>query len=827
MPHARASSIVPCATGAPPPLAGARIRPRATRMAALPRLRRLRTRIILFFVVLLTLVQGAAFLLVNAANSRNAQGIIDEELMTGERIFRRSIEHNRARLTQSAMVLASDFAFREAIATSDARTIESALKNHGARIRADLMQLIAPDGRVVADTLRAVDAATRFAYPDLVERAQRSGEASSIVVIDGRPHQLVVVPVNAPLPIAWVAVGFVVDDALAHDLENLTALDVSFATQDERDRWHVLASTLSTDNREALVARLPQRPLVGASGRAMHVDGGEFQSRVVVLAADGSERVVAVLQRSLSDALSRFNHLRALLIGLAVLSLVASIAGSFFIARSITRPLNRLAQSAARIRKGDYSGELDIEGSDEIGALAASFNHMREGIATHEREILRLAYEDQLTRLPNRALFNDRLQQAVHVARRSGSPLTVMIMDLDRFKHINDTLGHAVGDDVLREVGARLRGVLRESDTVARLGGDEFGALLTTGSDERIVDVVRKILRCMEQPIECDGHSLDVGASIGIARYPEHGDNPGTLIRHADIAMYLAKSANSEFAFYDPERDGTKQEQLSLLGELRRALERNELRVHYQPKVDLRTGRTKGVEALVRWHHPSLGLIRPAQFVPLAEESDLIDPLTDWVFASATKQAAAWRQQGFTPEVAINISARNLRDIELPDRLARLCERSGIKPVGVTLELTETSAMSDAIQMMDVLTRLRVKGFKLSIDDFGTGYSSLVQLRKMPFSEIKIDISFVLHMLEDKDCQVIVEAIIDLARKLGLESVAEGVESEPIWNALRALGCDCGQGYYLGRPMAADRIASACAAAEIAHGGYVAAPVER
>jgi EAL domain-containing protein (putative c-di-GMP-specific phosphodiesterase class I) len=264
-----------------------------------------------------------------------------------------------------------------------------------------------------------------------------------------------------------------------------------------------------------------------------------------------------------------------------------------------------------------------------------------------------------------------------------------------------------------------------------------------------------------------------------------------------------------------------------LLADLADAIAGDQLFLEYQPKIHDRCGRITGVEALVRWHHPSLGLIRPAQFVPLAEESDLIDPLTDWVFASATKQAAAWHQQGFTPEVAINISARNLRDIELPDRLARLCERSGIKPVGVTLELTETSAMSDAIQMMDVLTRLRVKGFKLSIDDFGTGYSSLVQLRKMPFSEIKIDISFVLHMLEDKDCQVIVEAIIDLARKLGLESVAEGVESEPIWNALRALGCDCGQGYYLGRPMAADRIASACAAAEIAHSGYVAAPVER
>jgi len=262
-----------------------------------------------------------------------------------------------------------------------------------------------------------------------------------------------------------------------------------------------------------------------------------------------------------------------------------------------------------------------------------------------------------------------------------------------------------------------------------------------------------------------------------------------------------------------------------LAGDLGQAIATDQLFLEYQPKIDGPLGRITGVEALVRWLHPSLGVIRPDQFIALAEETDLIDPLTEWVFSTAAKQAAAWQQQGLALDVAINVSANNLWDIRLPDRLARHCEEFGIYPASLTLELTETSAMRNAVQMMDVLTRLRVKGFKLSIDDFGTGYSSLIQLRKMPFSELKIDLSFVMHMMRDKDCRIIVEVIIDLARKLGLTSVAEGVESELIWNTLLGLGCDRGQGYYLGRPMAADRITSTYVAAAIAGDDDIAATV--
>jgi EAL domain-containing protein (putative c-di-GMP-specific phosphodiesterase class I) len=263
-----------------------------------------------------------------------------------------------------------------------------------------------------------------------------------------------------------------------------------------------------------------------------------------------------------------------------------------------------------------------------------------------------------------------------------------------------------------------------------------------------------------------------------------------------------------------------------LTRDLGEAIASDQLFLEYQPKIDSRLGRITGVEALVRWLHPTRGVIRPDQFIPLAEATDSIDLLTDWVVLTAARQAAAWKHQDLALEVAINISAKNLRDIQLPDRLAGHCKESGIEPDLLILELTETSAMRDAVHMMDVLTRLRVKGFNLSIDDFGTGYSSLIQLRRMPFSELKIDLLFVMQMTWDKDCRIIVEAMIDLARKLGLKSVAEGVESESIWNALVERRCDNGQGYYLGRPMSADRIVLTCAAAKVAHDGPVVEPVQ-
>ena len=678
----------------------------------------LRTRIVVFFALLLALVQGAALLLVNAANSDNARGVVDRQLATGERILERALEQNRERLAAAGSLL----------------------------------------------------------VPPKTQ--------------------------NAP---ASIVAGSSIDDAIAHDVANLAALDVSFVARREDGAWRILASTLPVEGRTALVARLPAMRATRDIRGTTSTERGEFQGRTVTLGSPAGVQIVAVLQRSLAEASARFDELRTLLMLLAAVSLGGSLVGSYLIARGITGPLARLARSAARISQGDYSETIDVTTSDEIGALADAFNRMREGIASHEKEILRLAYEDRVTGLSNRAMFNDRLTGAVNLARRNGAPITVMLMDLDRFKHINDTLGHAVGDNVLREVGQRLRSVLRESDTIARLGGDEFGVLLPTGKEDRIVEVVRKILHSIEQPIDCDGQWLDVGASIGIARYPEHGDNPGMLIARADVAMYLAKAANSEYAFYDASHDGTQQEHLSLLGELRRAVERNELRVFYQPKIDLRTGRTRGVEALVRWMHPTRGIVPPVDFMPFAERTGFVRTVTRWVLETALKRCGEWLREGIRLEVSINISVRDLQNSELPDILERLLADRKVPPELVCLEITESSFMENPQRALQTLGRLRACGVRLSIDDFGTGFSSLAYLRKLNAHEIKIDRTFIAAM-EDSDDMVIVRSTIELAHNLGLHVVAEGIEDERSLARLRAMGCDEAQGFFMSRPLPEERL---------------------
>jgi diguanylate cyclase (GGDEF)-like protein len=655
------------------------------------------------------------------------------------------------------------------------------------------------DRKLLADTLHPEQRATAFPFPDLIALAERNRQSSSIVLIDGKPYQVVVVPVLAPVPIAWVAMGFVIDDRVAHDLQAVAARHVSFLSERKDGRWMLHASTLPGPLRTALIESGSGGSKAGLG--FMNLAGEEYETLAPVLGSGPEGNVVALLQRSLRESLEPFERLRGILLVMTLFSIGMTIAGSVLIARSVSRPVNRLAAIARNIRDGDYSQKAAVEGQDEIGELAASFNHMLDGISTREEEILRLAYEDTLTTLPNRAMFLDRLQQAVLTARRTNDPVSVMMLDLDRFKVINDSLGHGAGDLVLREVASRLRELLRDSDTVARLGGDEFAVLLPTGTPEGVSIVAQRILRTLEAPIMLEGQPVDIGASIGVACFPEHDDEGDSLLRHADVAMYVAKRANSGYAIYDPRYEEGRQTQLSLLSELRRAVENDELSLFYQPKIDLKTGTIRRAEALVRWIHPTRGFVSPIEFIPFAEQTGYIKRVTRWVVERAVQQAGIWHRDRLDIAISVNISTRDLMSNELVDLVAALLQKHAVPAEQLCLEITESGFMEDPARALETLGRLHALGLRLSVDDFGTGYSSLAYLKKLPVQEIKIDRSFVMHMTEDEDDATIVRSTIELGHNMGLEVVAEGVEDRAALEYLKRLNCDQVQGYFVSKPL--------------------------
>jgi diguanylate cyclase (GGDEF)-like protein len=423
---------------------------------------------------------------------------------------------------------------------------------------------------------------------------------------------------------------------------------------------------------------------------------------------------------------------------------------------------------------------------------------------------------DTLTGLANRKLLIERAAEVLDEARRTGGQAALFVLDLDRFKEVNDTLGHVVGDRLLQCVGARLCHVVRPSDMVARLGGDEFAVLLPAldGLAEA-QEVADRISASLREPFGVDGMRFDLEASIGIAMHPLHADDFESLLRRADVAMYLAKEGRCGVQTYDPAQDHNSTERLALLGELRRALEEGQLELHYQPKADLTTGQVVGVEALVRWLHPERGMVPPDEFVPLAEQTGLMRDLTDFVVDAAVRQVAAWRETGIVLPVAVNVSVRDLHDARFTERLRASCERWLVDPAALQLEITEGVLLRDPERTTEVLHELAAMGIALSLDDFGTGYSSLAHLKRLPVSEIKIDRSFVQRMDAGADDAAIVRSIIELGDALGLRVVAEGVETAQSWAHLSALGCAAAQGYFLAAPMAPEQATAWLAAAAV------------
>jgi len=750
---------------------------------------RLSTRMTVLSLLLLLVVQGVSFLAIRAGIERNARAQLGEDLKVGENIWARLVDQRATKLTQGAALLAADFGFREAVSSDDRPTIVSALDNHGGRIEASLTALLDPRYNVRAvsqgDNEEIITALKNVA-PQLAERR------SVIALVGERPYQFVMVPMRAPVLVGWVVMGFEIGQGLIKDLNAVSGLHATLVAYSEAVPPHMLRTSLP----ETVVLE----PLFRASDEA-ELAGDPYLVRSLTLAAGAKARVKLHLTGSITAAVAPYQTLQIALAGLTALGLVLFGLGAAWTARRVTQPLHALVLASERLGKGDYDAPVaNVTRADEIGDLAKAFERMRIDIGAHEREIRQLAYWDPLTGLPNRIQFREAVQAAIARSDPTHGSLAVIMLDLDRFKHVNDVLGYASGDHLLQGVAQRLRTAMRPDDMVARLGGDEFALLLAPADATLAQSMSERISQAFEWPLTLTDQTVDLSAGLGIALWPEHAKEADALLSRAEVAMYAAKRRTAGAQFYDPALDSASTQTLSLLSELRRAIDAGELRLFLQPKIAAATHALCGAEALVRWQHPQRGLVPPMEFIPFAEQTGFIRQLTLWMFEEAARLQVELKKLGLQ-RVSVNLSTRDLLDLELPDKLDALLWQHGAEPQGFCLEITESAIMDDPQRAETTLNRLAQRGFKLSIDDFGTGYSSLAYLKRLPVDELKIDKSFVMGMEKSDDDMKIVRSTIDLAHNLGLSVVAEGVENAKILDHLSQLGCDEAQGYHLSKPL--------------------------
>jgi diguanylate cyclase (GGDEF)-like protein len=757
--------------------------------------RSLQHRIVFVFVGLLVLVMALLLTLVTRTNTRIVAAEVENDLATGSLLFSRLVEQNQRQLETAATVLAADFAFREAIATQDRPTIRSVIRNHGLRIGAQVMMVIDPDGRLIADTQDRRSPSGTHPFPDLLSAAESAGKSSGFrQMSDGRFYQIVLVPIHAPKLIAWVAMGFLVDDSWIRDLAGMTGLDVSVIRRDARGPA-VLASSLDEDERSALSLALNDL----SSDMPGELRIGDQHYQIVHRPLD-KDTMVALL-RSVEQAKAPFLDLQNALWAIVLASVAAFAIGSIMLARRIVRPVNELAAVARRIEAGDYAEPVPRLSSDEIGRLAVSFDRMRERVADREQKILKLAYEDGLTGLPNRTRFIEEFNRLPE-----GSHGAVVVMDLDRFAPINNALGHPVGDRLLNEVGLRLRSFQSAANLVGRLWGDMFVFLLREADRAAATRFAESLTAALRDPFILDGQRLDVDASLGIALYPDDGRDAATLLRRAELAMDAAKRLRRGMTFAAEAGEEPPHEQLSLIGEMREAMARQEFLLYYQPKLDLASGRITEVEALIRWRHPQRGLVPPGSFIPFAEKTGFIRELTPWVLETAAAQAARWNAQGIHLVPAVNLSALDLLNPKLIDQVHRLIGTHGLAAKALCLEITESALVEDPELALSHLSQLAALGLRLAIDDYGVGQASLAYLQTLPVHELKIDASFIRAVAETPKNAAIVRSTIVMCHALGLSVVGEGAETTDDLAWLTANGCDVAQGYGIARPMPAEEL---------------------
>jgi len=761
-------------------------------------LSRFENKIVALIIAVVVAAQLVTFGVVQVATERSVGNQLQEELEVGQRVWSRFYERRGEQLMDSAMVLADDFGFKAAVASADPPTMHSALANHSSRIDAQASVLLSPSGEWITGLNEADPQAQARAVGPLLRKARTEGYAVAVVALNGKLYRMALLPVMAPHLVGWVGIGIDFGDSFANDFHSVTGLEASFVSL-AGAHPHIYASSLTGTDRTNLQRLASEAIRPDRRIRTLHADNDDYYAVAEPLADEAN--VTLLLQGSKEAAMAPYLALKYRILALSGIVAVIALLLASWLGRNLSRPLGELSIAAKRMQAGDYSQPVRVRGRDEIAELADAFDRMQGEISAREERILHQANHDALTGLPNRNLARDELESALRRSYSGDSCCVVLLIDLDRFKEINDTLGHDFADKVLAEVGVRLHQGVEANDFVARVGGDEFLVLLEGVKRIDVLARANALLAHLRRPLDLPRTRLNLDASMGLALYPDHGTDAETLLRRADIALYEAKDEHRGVAIYQSGRDETHLRKLLLMSDLRQAIVRRELHLRFQPKVDVASGRVVHVEALLRWNHASLGAIGPEEFIPLAEHSGFIHELTRYVLEEALRANAEWRRQGVDLGMAVNLSAMDLMDADLPDYLQDCLQRHEVPARKLILELTEGALMRDVEYAIRMLQRLRDGGMRLSIDDFGTGYSSLAQLKRMPVDELKIDKSFVMQLVEGSDDAVIVRSTIELGHNMGLSVIAEGVEDHNAMALLRSYHCDMVQGFLFSPPL--------------------------
>lgn len=757
-------------------------------------------RISLFLALLLLLVIGAVYFAVKAVTITVASDQAQEQLKTGTRVFERFMDLRWRRIQYGLNWLTNDSDFREATIKGSPSLIEHALQEFEASLHGSELFVLDLDGNIITSTLKGLPAGQAFPYAKALRLARRNTQTMVIGILAGRPYMLVQGVVLGPLPVVRVVSGMPMDDVFAHELSSLSNLEVSFMTVKPGESG-TLSST-QPDFMSASIIEFVQEHTPGSTIHFSEFHGRRFLGQMLQLANSGDPgngQVMAVLQSPLDQTMQAFDSLDRKFLWISLGALLASLLGALWLARAVSRPVSLLAEAAQRIGRGNYETPVELTRRDELGFLAKAINAMQSGIAVREQQLAHNALHDPLTGLPNRALAMERLGSAIS-ARRG---VVLIYLGIENYRVINESFGPEGGERIMRESARVMLDALRERDTAARITGNEFLLLLESTQVDVGVALADRLYALLKRPLSIDGHEVLLEVCMGIAIYPLNGRSAEELISRAAIACRDAAALPGYLQVYQQDRDLAHQRQIQLIRDLRSAASDGQLQLYYQPKMDIRSGHVRQAEALLRWQHPELGMVSPAEFIPLAERTGSMFLLTGWVIEEGIRQLSAWNRKGLHMQLSLNISAEDLHGENLLMTVERLLKRYQLSAEQLIFEITESTAMRDPEHSLNVLEKLRDGGISLSVDDFGTGYSSLAHLKRLPVQELKIDQSFIRNLDETSEDAVIVRSTIEMSHNLGLKVVAEGVEYQHTLELLERWHCDTAQGYLISRPMEA------------------------